>query len=90
MIDATPDFIVAEVRFDTIIYNTNSMGKTTIISSVNEGNIKSAETADVMSCVMNRLSKNALYIKMDFAGKVLEIVNSKMLSDVIMKDTSAI
>jgi hypothetical protein len=27
---------------------------------------------------------------MDFAGKVLEIVNSKMLSDVIMKDTSAI
>jgi hypothetical protein len=90
MIDATPDFIVAEVRFDTIIYNTNSMGKTTIISSLNEGNIKSAEAADIMSCVMNRLSKNALYIKMDFAGKVLEIVNSKMLSDVIMKDTSDI
>jgi hypothetical protein len=36
------------------------------------------------------MSKNALYIKMDFAGKVLEIVNSKMLSDVIMKDTSSI
>jgi hypothetical protein len=90
MIDATADFIIAEVRFDTIIYNTNSMGKTTIISSVSEGNIKSAETADVMSYIMNRLSKNALYIKMDFAGKVLEIVNSKMLSDVIMKDTSSI
>ena len=90
MIDATADFIVAEVRFDTIIYNTNSMGKTSIISSVNEGNIRSAETADVMSCIMNRLSKNALYVKMDFAGKVLEIVNSKMLSDVIMKDTSDI
>jgi len=27
MIDATADFIVAEVRFDTIIYNTNSMGR---------------------------------------------------------------
>ena len=90
MVDATADFIVAEVRFDTIIYNTNSMGKTSIISSVNEGDIKSSETADVMSCIMNRLCKNALYIKMDFAGKILEIVNSKMLSDVITKDTSAI
>jgi Family of unknown function (DUF6263) len=90
MVDATADFIVAEVRFDTIKYNTNSMGKTSIISSVNEGDIKSSETADVMSCIMNRLCKNALYIKMDFAGKILEIVNSKMLSDVIMKDTSAI
>ena len=90
MVDATADFIVAEVRFDTIIYNTNSMGKTSIISSVSEGDIKSSETAAVMSYFMNRLSKNALYIKMDFAGKILEIVNSKMLSDVIMKDTSAI
>jgi hypothetical protein len=90
MIDATSDFIVAEVRFDTLIINTNSMGKTVNISSVSEGDIKSTETADVMSCIMNRLSKNALYIKMDFAGKVLEIVNAKMLSDVIMKDTSSI
>jgi len=90
MVDATADFIVAEVRFDTIIYNTNSMGKTSIISSVSEGDIKSSETADVMSYIMNKLSKNAIYIKMDFAGKILEIVNSKMLSDVIMKDTSAI
>ena len=90
MIDATADFMIAEVRFDTLITNTNTMGKTVSMSSVSEGNIKSTETADVMSCIMNRLSKNALYIKMDFTGKVLEIVNSKMLSDVIMKDTSSI
>jgi hypothetical protein len=90
MVDATADFMIAEVHFDTIIYNTNSMGKTTIVSSVNEGNIKSAESSDVMSFFMNRLCKNAIYIKLDFKGKVLEIVNSKMLSDVIMKDTSSI
>jgi hypothetical protein len=66
------------------------MGKMVIISSVNEGDIKSAEIADVMSCIMNRLSKNALYVKMDFAGRPIEIVNSKMLSDLIMKDTSSI
>lgn len=90
MVDATADFMVTEVHFDTLITNTNSMGKMVNISSVNEGNIKSTETADVMSYIMNRISKNALYIKMDFAGKVLEIVNSKMLSDMIMKDTSSI
>ena len=90
MVDATADFMITEVHFDTLITNTNSMGKMVNISSVNEGNIKSTETADVMSYIMNRMSKNALYIKMDFAGKVLEIVNSKMLSDVIMKDTSSI
>lgn len=90
MVDATADFMITEVHFDTLITNTNSMGKMVNISSVNEGDIKSTETADVMSYIMNRMSKNALYIKMDFAGKVLEIVNSKMLSDVIMKDTSSI
>jgi proteasome assembly chaperone (PAC2) family protein len=90
MVDATADFMVTEVHFDTLITNTNSMGKMVNISSVSEGDIKSTETADVMSYIMNRMSKNALYIKMDFAGKVLEIVNSKMLSDVIMKDTSSI
>jgi hypothetical protein len=90
MLDATPDFMVTEVRFDTLVTNTNTMGKTSNISSVREGDIKSTETADVMSCIMNRLSKNALYIKMDFTGKVLEIVNLKMLSDVIMRDTSSI
>jgi len=90
MVDVTADFMIAEVRFDSIVYKSNAMGKTTIVSSVSEGNIKSSEASDVISSIMNRLSKNALYIKLDFTGKVLEIVNSKMLSDVIMKDTSSI
>jgi hypothetical protein len=90
MMDATPDFMVAEVRFDTLITNTNTMGKASNITSVSEGNIKSTETADVMSCIMNRLTRNALYVKIDFTGKVLEIVNLKMLPDVILKDTASI
>ena len=90
MIDATADFMVAEVHFDTLITNTNSMGKIVNISSLNEGDIKSAEIADVMSCIMNRLSKNALFVKIDYNGKPIEIVNLKMVSDMIMKDTSSI
>jgi hypothetical protein len=90
MIDATADFMITEVHFDTLITNTNTMGKMVNISSINEGDIRSTEMADVLSCIMNRLSKNALYVKMDFAGKPIEIVNSKMLSDIITKDTSSI
>jgi len=39
---------------------------------------------------MNRMSKNPVYAKIDFTGKVTEIVNGKMLANMILKDTSAI
>ncbi|MFH0843741.1 MAG: DUF6263 family protein [Bacteroidota bacterium] len=90
MLDMTPDLMVTEVRFDTLITNTNTMGKISSISSTVEGDIKSTETSDIMSDIMNRLSRNALYVKMDFTGKPLEIVNAKMLSDLILKDTASI
>jgi hypothetical protein len=90
MVDATPDFLIADIRFDTIVTTTNAMGKIVSINSAVEGNIKSSEMADVMSCIMNRLSKNSLYVKMDYVGKVIEIVNAKMLSDLILKDTGSI
>jgi hypothetical protein len=90
MIDATADFMIAEVHLDTLISNTNTMGKTMIISSVSEGDIKSSKTDDIMGAIMNRLSRNALYVKMDYTGKVLEIVNLKMLSDMILRDTTAL
>ncbi len=90
ILDVTPDLMVTEVRFDTIITKTNAMGKITDINSTVEGDIKSSETTDIMSCIMNRLTRNALYVKMDFTGKPLEIVNAKMLSDMILKDTASI
>jgi len=90
MLDATPDFMIAEARFDTILVSTNAMGKTTLISSASEGNIASSEAGEIMSAIMNRLSKNALFLKMDYSGKTLEIVNAKMLADIVLRDTSAI
>jgi len=90
MVDATPDFMVTEVRFDTLVTNTNTMGKVVKISSLNEGDMKSAESADVLSCIMNRLSKNTLYVKIDYTGKPLEILNSMLLPQIILKDTADI
>ncbi len=89
-LDITPDFMVTEIRFDTMITNTNTMGKMVSIKSTVEGDLKSSETGDILSGIMNRLSKNVLYVKMDFTGKPLEIVNSKMLSDLVLKDTSSL
>jgi len=90
MLDATSDFLVMEVRFDTINTKTNAMGKVSNINSANEGNMASEEPADVMSAVMNRLCKNALFVKMDLTGKVIEIVNYRMLSEMVLKDTALI
>jgi len=90
MLDATPAFMVAEARFDTMIIRSNAMGKTTLISSATEGNIASSEAGEIMSAVIHKLCQNPLFIKLDWTGKVLETVNIKMLSAIVLKDTSAI
>jgi hypothetical protein len=90
MLDMTKDFMVTEVHFDTLITNTNTMGKITAITSAVDGDIKSSELGEIMSCIMSRLSKNAVYVKLDFSGKPVEIINQKLLSDIVLKDTSSI
>ncbi len=90
MMDATPDFLVTEIRFDTIEVRSNAMGRTTVMSSAREGDVTSKETSDLLSYFMNQLSKNALFVKIDYAGHVVDIVNAKMLSDIVLKDTASI
>jgi hypothetical protein len=90
MMDARPEFMIAEIRFDTLVIRTNAMGVNSVYNSKLEGNLKSTEMSDVMTCILNRLSKNGIYAKMTYAGKVTEIVNAKMLSDIILKDTNTI
>ncbi len=89
MVDATSSFIVTEVHLDTMSTSTNSMGKTTKMSSANAGDIKSKEAGDIVSFIMNKMSKTPIYAKIDYTGKVNEIVNKKMLSDMILKDTAS-
>jgi proteasome assembly chaperone (PAC2) family protein len=72
MLDVTSEFMVAEVHFDTLITNTNTMGKTTSINSTVEGDIKSSETGDIMSSIMNKLSRNAIYVKIDLPVSLLK------------------
>lgn len=90
MMDAAADFIIAEVKFDSINTTTNTMGKSTKINSNSVGNIASEDAGEVMSNVMNRLCKNPIYAKMYPNGNVFEIVNLAMLKDILLKDTGAI
>ncbi len=90
MMDTTPDFLVTEVRFDTIEVRSNAMGRVTNMSSAREGDVTSKETSDLLSYFMNKLSKNALFVKIDYAGHVVDIVNAGMLSDIVLKDTASI
>lgn len=90
VMDLSAGFIVAEVKFDTISNTTNAMGKTTVTTSASQGNISSKEPGEIMSSVMNKLSKNPVYAKIDKTGKVLEIVNVSMLQSIVLKDTAAL
>jgi len=90
MMDATPDFLVSEIRFDTVDIRSNAMGKTTLISSASEGDVTSQETSALLSYFMHRLTQNPLFVKIDYAGHVIDIVNAQMLSNIILKDTASV
>ena len=90
MVDANRAFMVTEIHIDTMFSRTNTMGKTVIMTSATEGNVASKETSDVVSYFMNRITQSPLYAKIDSTGKVIELINSKMLSDMILRDTGKI
>jgi hypothetical protein len=90
MMDAAQGYIIAEARFDSILTKSNSMGQVVVINSNLEGNMASKEMSDVMSCIMHRICKNPLYVKLEPTGKVADIINLAMLQDLILKDTSLI
>ncbi len=88
MIDITPAFLVAEVHFDTLVTKSNTMGRVVNINSASDGNMTSSDAGDILSAVMNRLSKSPLYVKMDYNGKPLEVINARLLPPLVLKDTS--
>ncbi len=90
MVDSKPEFMIAEVRFDSIITNMNAMGRTIINNSNNPGNINSTDATEVMNAVLNRFCSNPLFVKMDYSGKVIEIINLKLFADVVTKGIDSV
>lgn len=85
MVDSKPQFMVAEVRFDSVITIMNVAGQTIVTNSNKPGDINSAVATDISGAILNRYCNNPLFVKMDYSGKVLEVVNLKMFSDVVTK-----
>lgn len=90
VMDATSDFLISEIRIDSMTTRTNTMGKQSVMTSKGEKDIKSSETTEVISAFMSRLCKNPVYAKISYTGKVVEIINSKMISDIVLKDTASV
>lgn len=90
MIEQTQDFLVTEVRFDTIVTKTSAMGQNFTYNSANPGNIKSDKINEVMDCLMNRYCSTPLFVKITPTGKVLEIINLKLFSGNVLKDVDSI
>lgn len=80
------EYFLAEVKFDTII-NDISGPASMMLSSADEGDISSQNPADVMSCVLNRLSKSTILIKLTNKGKVIDILNLQVISDNVLAGT---
>jgi hypothetical protein len=83
-----PDFFMAEVKFDTI-KNSVSMPKMEFSSAI-EGNIKSDNTDEIMNCVLNRLSKSTLLVKMAYSGHVIDIMNQPVVAKTVLMDVDSI
>jgi hypothetical protein len=82
------DFIVAELRFDTIATKV-SMPKMDM-NSTKPGNIKSTDPSEVVGCILNRLSSQTFNVKLALTGNVIEISNLKAIVDNILKDIDSI
>ncbi|MCU0408166.1 MAG: DUF6263 family protein [Bacteroidales bacterium] len=89
-VDSSPSFVVAEVRIDTFSISTNAMGKAEKMSSATGGSPESDKSSEVISYFMSRIAKSPLYVKLDFTGKANEIVNHRMVTDMILRDTAKI
>lgn len=88
MLDAKPDFFLAEVKFDTT--------KTTVsmppmeLNSAEEGDINSENVVEVMKCIMNRLSKSTIVAKMSYTGHVQDIMNHALIKKTVLAGTDSL
>ncbi|MFO7657830.1 MAG: DUF6263 family protein [Bacteroidales bacterium] len=90
MVESGQDFLVMEFRFDTMLINTNAAGMNIDINSDKPGDLNSNDIGEVLSVLMNRYCSNPLYAKMNFEGKVIELINIKIFTDMMLKDIDSI
>jgi len=82
------DFFMAQVQFDTITVSISAPKME--INSANEGSMTSEKPEEIMDCVLNRLCKSTLVVKMAYSGHVIDIMNHAVVSKTILSDIDSL
>jgi hypothetical protein len=82
------DFFMAQVQFDTVDISV-SMPKMEMTSR-KEGSISSEKAEDVMACILNRLCKSTLVVKMAYSGHVVDILNYPIVAKTVLSDLDSL
>ena len=90
LMEKDTDFMVVEIRFDSIKINTSNPAMNFSINSANPGDLYSTNIGDVLSVFMHRYCSNPLYAKMTYEGNVIDFINIKLFTDMMLKDVDSI
>ena len=82
------DFFMAQVKFDSILYSISAPKME--INSSNEGNMTSEKPEEIMDCVLNRLCKSTLLVKMAYSGHVIDIMNHAVIEKAVLSDIDSL
>lgn len=88
MLDAKPDFFLAEVKFDTI--KTSISMPAMEFTSAEKGDINSENPVDVTNSILNRLSNSTLVVRMAYTGHVEDIMNHQVIRQTVLAGTDSL
>ncbi|MFW6226509.1 MAG: DUF6263 family protein [Bacteroidota bacterium] len=88
MLDSKPDFFIAEVKFDTIVTEVSMPPMN--ISSADAGDINSEDPIEVTTAILNRLSNSTMVVRMDYSGKVQDIMNHQVIKNTVLQGTDSL
>lgn len=88
MLDAKPDFFLAEVKFDTTVTKVSTPPME--LNSSEEGDINSENVVEVMKCILNRLSKSTIVARMSYTGHVQDIMNHAIIEKTVLAGTDSL
>lgn len=80
--------MMVQVRFDTIL--TTISQPPMEINSTRPGDLNSTDPAQVMECIMNRMTNSTFVVKMTNTGRVVEFMNLKPTVDGILQGIDSI
>ena len=87
-VSVSPDFIMADIRFDTIITTVSSPKME--MNSNKTGNYKSSDFSEAVSYFLNKLSNTTFNIKLAPTGNVIEITNIRTITGDLLKGVDSV